>query len=310
MTTIPQRFTIGSRADLLALIPFLIGYRPDEALLVMACCDGIIAQSSCMSRALCQEPGALAPIIESMRAANPGAEFIVVGYGPPEWADAVVMTAREQLRPAEQLCCLVVAGELFWDVGEGDVPGLCPGRAFDPDTSPVAAQAVASGLSAHASRDEIVAMVAGPGELKAAETAAWGRAGECLGWTPGRQRAFVEQCLVDAAEKGRRLDRERLRRLCVLVSGPVCHQVMVRTSMGEGDPAAYEQLWADAVAIAPDRWAPAVLGLLGIASWRRGGGALLSEVIARLEAIDPASGMLLILGELRARRPPLVRPAA
>ena len=310
MTTIPQRFTVGSRADLLALIPYLIGYRPDEALLVMACCGGVITQSSCISRALCEEPGSLAPIIESMRAANPGAEFIVVGYGPPEWADAVVMAAREQLRPGEMLSCLVVAGDQFWDIGAGDVPALSPGHAFAPDTSPVVAQAIASGLSAHASRDEIVAMVAGPGALGAEEADAWDRACECLGWEPGRQQVFVEQCLDEAIEKGRRLDRERLRRLCVLVSGRANHHVMVRTSLGRGDPAAYEQLWADAVAVAPDPWAPAVLGLLGVAAWRRGGGALLSEVIARLEAIDPASGLLLILDGLRTRRPPAASDAA
>ena len=36
-TTALDRFTVGSCEDLLALIPYLIGYEPDEALLVMTC---------------------------------------------------------------------------------------------------------------------------------------------------------------------------------------------------------------------------------------------------------------------------------
>lgn len=303
-TTALDRFTVGSCEDLLALIPYLIGYEPDEALLVMTHCDGAVAQSSCMSRALVDEPDSLTPIIGSMRAATPGSEFIVVGYGPPEWADAAVMTVRQELRPGEMLCCLVVTDRLFWDVGAGEVPGLAPGHEFDPSTSPVAVQAIASGMSAYASRDELVAVVAGPGDPGPDKAAAWDVACECLGWPPGRQRAFVDDCLADAVEAGRRLDRERLRRLCVLAGGPMRRHVMVRTGLDEDDPAAYEQLWADAVTIAPARWAPPVLGLLGIASWRRGGGALLSEVIARLEALDPASGMILVLTDLRTRRPP------
>lgn len=309
MTTIPERFTVGSREDLLALIPYLIGYRPDEALLIMTHCDGVIVQSSCVSKVLCEEPGALEPVVGSMRAASPGAEFIVVGYGPADWADAAVMAAREHLRPQETLLCLVVAGSRYWDATGGDVPGLDPGHAFDPVSSPLAAQAVASGLSAYASRDEIAGIVAGPGPVTPEEAVAWDRARECLGWAPGRQLAFVDDCLAEAVDGGRRLDRERLRSLCVLVEKAAYRHALARTGLGEGDPAAYEQLWADAVAIAPDQWAPPVLGLLGVSCWRHGGGALLNETIARLETIDPASGVLLILNDLRTRRPPAARLA-
>lgn len=300
-----HHFTVSSREDLLALVPYLVGYEPDESLLVMTHCCGSVVQSSCICRSLCDEPGSLAPIVESMRAAAPGAEFIAIGYGPPEWADGAVMAVRELLHPSELLCCLVVSGGLFWDVGLGEVPGLSAGHEFDPSISPAAAQAVASGMAAYASRDELVRLVAGPGELQPAEAAAWEQACDCLEWQPGRQRAFVDDCLEDAVSRGARLDRGRLRRLCVLVDGAVHRHAVALTGAGAGDPAALEQLWADAVAIAPERWAPAVLGLLGIASWRRGGGALLSEAIVRLDRLEPASGMLLLLNELRVRRPPV-----
>jgi hypothetical protein len=64
------------------------------------------------------------------------------------------------------------------------------------------------------------------------------------------------------------------------------------------------RLWATVVACSPPAVAPAPLGLLGMAAWIHGNGALLNCCVARLEQVDPGYTLGHLLADISERALP------
>ena len=152
-----------------------------------------------------------------------------------------------------------------------------------------------AGISATATRDEIAALAAGP---------------------PAADHDRLRRLAADAADRlagcGGRRRRHRMRRLVerVLRAGSASEAESVELAVLARDVAVRESAWAlmtrpaaaehlelwprrrvvGAVAVPP--YDPAPLGMLAIAGWLSGNGALLNCCIERLEQVDPDYSLL------------------
>ncbi|GIF02004.1 DUF4192 domain-containing protein [Paractinoplanes rishiriensis] len=149
--------------DLLALIPFLLRFQPEDSLVVIVLGrDGI----AFTARIALAGPGPVSPalhavwatIAEKVAALRDGS-VVLIGYGTADRVQAAVDTGTVVLRragiPISEV--LRVADGHYWHL---DRPNMVDGVAFDPTASPVAAAAVYAGLVAVPSRDAVAAALA------------------------------------------------------------------------------------------------------------------------------------------------------
>jgi hypothetical protein len=170
-----QRLTvrITSTTDLLALIPYLLGFQPKSSLVLVAITDdGRLTTAARLTLPTVDEPlGPLHTALNQVATAitehtgteRTGASVVLAGYGPAEQVDLAVSAATVALRAAGVPIreAVRVADGRFWRLGCDD-PDACPpeGIPFDPAGSTVAATAVYAGLVALPDRDALAATLA------------------------------------------------------------------------------------------------------------------------------------------------------
>jgi hypothetical protein len=163
--------------------------------------------------------------------------------------------------------------------------------------SPAAVHAAVIGLPARRSREELYALVSGPGDEEVEELC-----------------DLFERSATELAELGERPGRRRLGRL-LRRGGERSRADWVRLAVLAADPEATIRLLAEMDAAAADHlvavwtqvvrhclvpYLPNPLGLLGVAAWLTGDGAMASVCLERIERIDPASPMASLLAEIIA----------
>ena len=155
--------------DVLALIPFLLGFQPEASLVVVAlddAGDGILTGAR-LDLPTTGEPtapahAALDQVIASLGTRR-GSTVVLAGYGAAEHVEPMVATARDALRaiglPLRE--ALRVADGRFWRLHDTD-PASRPadGVPFGTATSPAAAAAVYAGLVALPDRAALAATLA------------------------------------------------------------------------------------------------------------------------------------------------------
>ncbi|MDG6104020.1 DUF4192 domain-containing protein [Dactylosporangium aurantiacum] len=161
MTSTPMPLRLSSPTDLLSAIPYLVGFHPNDSVVCVAVRD---TQRPCFVNlpvAGVDADGGAAVRRTVAYVAATAHTAIIVGYGSPQRVDAVAA----QLHTA--LTSLGVAVPGVWRSTEGRyyclIPGCaaCPvdGEAYNPDTSPVAAQLVANGVVALPDRAALAAQL-------------------------------------------------------------------------------------------------------------------------------------------------------
>ncbi|HEU4546369.1 MAG TPA: DUF4192 domain-containing protein, partial [Microlunatus sp.] len=189
------------------------------------------------------------------------------------------------------------------DPGQPPRPGreaCCPpeGRPYDIASHPLAAAAVMAGISATATRQEVADLVAGPSTAD-----------------QDRLSGLAEQTARRLAGVGRRRRRQRMRRLVgrTLRSGGPTETEAIEIAVLARDVAVRDAAWvlmtrepADdhvnlwrrvvAVSVWPCEAAP--LGMLALAGWLSGNGALLNCCIERLEDVAPDYPLLQLCREI------------
>lgn len=141
---------VNCTEDLLALIPFLLGFHPDDSLVLIAIEDSGIPVTARLNlptsdEPLAQLPAALDALITNLKT-RAGVSVVLVGYGPAAQVQAAVDAAADALhgegiRIHEMLR---VADGRFWRLDRADPTGT----RFEPTASPAAATAVYAGLVA------------------------------------------------------------------------------------------------------------------------------------------------------------------
>jgi uncharacterized protein DUF4192 len=297
-------------ADLLAAVPYLLGFHPEESLVALFLRSGRVLLTA---RYDLGEPSG--PDVADLVAQHRPSGLVLVAYSADEDRGRSELQAQAAALPGVDLVdLLLVDGRRWWSlVCSG---GCCPaeGSPYRPEDHPLSAEAVWSGLVARPDRDAVVATVAGPPESDWPELR---RSAKPVGARLRRASRKERQDALGRAvvvalprlgaaggdQAGVRLEDEVCLELALLVRDTLVRDVACALVTRE-DAGRHLALWQEVVARTPPELAAAPLCLAGIAAWASGNGTLLNACCERLATLDPSYAMGRLLSDVSRRALP------
>lgn len=327
--TAETTFKVSTPAELIATLPYLIGFHPADSIAVVAVRGRKIVFAA---RHDLPEP-AVPPAVVRAEAARMAALVArqgvtgttVIGYGDAARVTPTVLRVAEALQRAglPVLDQLRVTDGRYWSFMCTDAE-CCPaaGRDCLPADSVIAAEATFSGAVALPDRAALIARLAPvarpapsePARERLAELFAREEKSGLLGRNEGpagrsagedersgfeRQVRRAGRAAVRAAERcyrdGRQLSDDEVAWLAaLLVHLPVRDYAWERTS----DAPVWLALWTDALRRVEPAYIPAPACLLAFAAWRAGDGALARVAVDRALAQEPDYSMAGLIDEM------------
>ncbi|MGH3655102.1 MAG: DUF4192 domain-containing protein [Micromonosporaceae bacterium] len=300
----PLRLRLRTLTDLIAAVPYLIGFHPADSLVVIG-----FAGRAVVFAARIDLPGhgggtvsTTAGYAVSLLERQTVHEAVLIGYGQPGDAEPLMARCRVVMARAG-----MVLHDALWITGDRyrsllcDVPECCPpdGMPFEVSSSEVAAAATLAGrvaLPDRAAVESLIAPVGGAERRAIALATARAEATlhlefEASDLAAARRRLIRQGTqLLDSAVRryptGGRLDHHEVATLSVLLLLEAYTDVAWRRVIND---AGYRQvaMWSDLLRrVQPDLSAP-VATLLGYAAWRNGQGALARVATQRALTISP-----------------------
>ncbi len=290
-------FTIRRPDDVFGMIPYLLGFRPADSVVILVLDDGCIRMTARIDGEVALHRPDLHERMRSIKAQFPNGELIAVAY-----ADSRDLGRRCLLHLSIEArnplwFGFIVVGNRYWefDCADGSTWG---GDEFDDRSSAAAAQAVSMGLTAVESRDELLVVIAPP-DAATLETA--------------RQTADdLGERLVAMSLKARRARADALV-LQLRVGQPLVPELLIELGLLIGDIRVRDRLWmrfrretadldvalwaAVVRALPPEHSVPA-LCLTGMAAWLTGNGVLLAACLNQAEALNGDYSMLRIMHDI------------
>jgi Domain of unknown function (DUF4192) len=320
-STEPFELHLNDPAEVLALVPYLLGFTPDPttALVLIALTDNQILAIGHLGLPTAGEP--LGPLSAAVRrtavtlARHGGTDTILIGYGVADRVDAAVTVASTTLHEAGigVRRALRVTDGRFFSLDCAD-PTCCPpaGTPFDPNGTVAAATAVMAGMVALRDRQAVadtIAPVTGPARhaMVMATIAACQRMQDLLDTaTAGHAATGADQTVWDSPvgreisaaarteladawasyRAGRPIDDEHAALLTVLLDVPGVRGYAARHGGGEPWQIA---MWSDLVRRAEPPFTPAAACLLALAALQAGNGTLADAAVRRALAADPTA---------------------
>ncbi len=315
------RVRVSSPADVLAVVPHLLGFHPASSLVVMGVGRPRARVQLAFRYDLPDPPDAVhaadiaehaAEVLRHRRLST----VIGVGYGPGALvtpvADALAAALRQAGLRLHEL--MRVEDGRYWSY-LCENPECCPadGVPFDVRANPAAAAMTVAGLVAYPDRAALagtLAPVTGAAarSMERATSRARERAADLIAQapSPGGRRARL---LVDAGRRavqeaistyragGRLLADEPVAWLTVVLA----HLAVRDDAWSRMDPeyrAAHLRLWTDVVRRATPAYLPAPASLLAFTAWQSGEGALANIAIDRALAADPGYSLARLLRDI------------
>jgi len=301
----PPRLSLREPTDVLAAIPYLIGFHPTDCVVVLALHGRRMAFAA---RGDLPETGesvrGVVGHLASMVARHQATGAAVVGYGVAARVDPVVLGLHKALerRDISVLEVMRAADGRYWS-HLCDDNACCPpeGSPYDLTSSPVAAAAIVAGLAVLPSRqayEDQLRPVEGPERLAMVQATerAHDRLIGLISQPPDERGA--EAALVDAGQdalaaafdricEGGRLDDDEAAWLSVLVSSePVLESAWRLVNAGP-DLGLHRVLWTDVFRRAEPDLMSAPGCLLAYSAWRGGDASLACIALERVLATDP-----------------------
>ncbi|MEH0822446.1 MULTISPECIES: DUF4192 domain-containing protein [unclassified Micromonospora] len=314
------RLTVRSPADLLAAVPYLLGFHPADSVVVVAMRAQRVVFAA---RADLPERGAdprlpAGHLGDVLRRQDADAAT-VLGYGPAERVTPTVDAVRAALTAAglTVLEALRVTDGRYWSYLCAEA-ACCPpdGTPYDPGSSEVSAAAVFAGQVALPDRAALTAQVApADGPDRAAMRQAGVRAerrlltlleeapaADLLGGRAVRKAGVAAvRAALRAHRRGERLTDDEVAWLSLLLTHlPVRDHAWERTDGREEDIS----LWGDVLRRAEEELIAAPASLLAFAAWRAGQGALAAVALERALAAHPDYSLAQLLDDLLRRGVP------
>ncbi|MFI6385919.1 DUF4192 domain-containing protein [Nonomuraea sp. NPDC050540] len=306
--------TLLSPSDILAAVPYLVGFHPSESLIVIGMAADQAQIAARWSLPLPEDALApLTPVLEREKIT----ELILVGYGAgplvtPAIDEARRLAAAEGVKIGE---ALRAEDGRYWSY-TCDLPHCCPptGTPYDPTTSPVAAEATVHGMVALPDRQTLERTIAPcTGPVRMSMRAATATAVADLRTrlansedTEAFARKFVAEGLVRVRAAiashaaGRRLDDTEAAKL-----GLDLTIIRIRDEAWTLMDDAHTPLWKDLTRRLEPRFVPAAASLLAMSSWRSGDSVLAVIALERALTTDPAYSMAnLLMHALQHLMPP------
>jgi len=309
---------VDSTADMVALIPFLLGFHPADSLVLLAVDDTTnhIRTAARLDLPRTDAPSAAvdAALHRAVTALGAGVSVVLAGYGPTARVEPMLTVAGEKLHAAGIgiRTALRIADGRFWHLLCTD-PATCPpdGTPFEAASSQAAAAAVYAGLVALPGREALAATLApvtGPARQRmiAATAAACALLAEVLDAARAEAdeadehpdavldirlghalQAAARTYLTRVQERyraGRPVDDEHAAMLTVLLDLPSLWDVAARATNGE---AWQIQMWSDLVRRAEPAFTSPAATLLALSALQAGHGPLAGMAVGRALAADP-----------------------
>ncbi|GAA2215964.1 DUF4192 domain-containing protein [Nonomuraea monospora] len=296
--------TLSSPTDVLAAVPYLVGFHPTTSLIVIGLSRG---QATMVARwGLPFPPGTLDPM-SPLFGREGITEIVIIGYGPGDLVTPAVDEARRLARMDG-----VHVGEAlrahegrYWSY-VCDLPACCPadGTPYDLSSSQIAAEATVRGLVALPNREALertLAPITGPVRMamRRATSAAIADFQARLMAAPDLH-TFAEQYVSEAlirvqsalqthTDGGRLNDAEAARLGLDLTIMRVRDEAW--TLMNDS----HSLLWKDLTRRLEPRFTPPVASLLAMAAWRAGNSVQATIALERALTADPGYSMANLL---------------
>lgn len=308
----PPRLLLTSPLDVLAAVPYLLGFHPEESLVVIGLAGGPPRGRLRVTTRwdLPFDRDAADRLLTLLRREETN-RIIIVGYGAGPLVTPAVDEVRRMARAAgiAVIEALRVEDGRFWSY-VCTSPACCPaeGTPYDPCASQVPAQATFHGMVALPDRKALEASVAAcSGEARRAMRAATDTVvAETLARLHARRNgdALAGEFVADGLSRVRRAIAASASRtpLCDAEAarlGVALHVIRVRdeawTLMNDDDLDAHLALWADLTRRLEPRFLPPAASLLAMAAWRCGDCALAGVALQRALEADPGYSMANLL---------------
>ncbi|MBT2233218.1 DUF4192 domain-containing protein [Nonomuraea sp. NEAU-A123] len=291
---------INRPADLLAAVPYLLGFHPSDCFLMAAIDDSRLAGLARFdlpdgSEDIARVARSCTDVLR--RQSIPSA--VLIGYGPgqritPTMDSVCDALAIEGLEVVEMLRC---EDGRYWSYACSD-PGCCPpeGVPYDVTSHPIAATAVANGAVAFPSRDALVdllAPVTGHEREEMREATALARArAHALLETKEDTYWFIEGlrhvgACFDHVDAGRPIPADEVAWLGVLLTGILVRDIAL-TFAAKRDYDVCRQFWTEVTRRVEPAYAPAPATNLAALALEAGDGVLAR--IAANRALDADAG--------------------
>lgn len=288
------RLRLRTIDDALGLIPHLLGFHPEESLVVLVVDAGMVAVTARVDLRDAARADGVESVLDRIWRRFPLADGWFVAYtgdGGAGWA--VLDRCDAFLGPQAFRRLTLVQGDTWW----ADEPGGPSGR-HDPGSSPLAAEATVHGLVARPSRADLARLLDGPPPGDAAHLLQVAeRTGAQLAQVKGARWApLMGQALRRFRQLGD-LDDDDAALLAMLVAHPDARDVAL-LAMSRSDADHHVDLWRRVVNRTLAVHQGYALALLGMAAWITGEGAMAAMCLERAEALVPESYLVGILGHV------------
>ncbi|WP_298133371.1 DUF4192 domain-containing protein [Micropruina sp.] len=273
--------------DLLGVIPHLLGFHPEESMVLVVQDEGQIELTARADLDDLRGAGHLELLIDRMLLRWPSGAIWLVAY-----------TARERqgwrmLRRGRAHLGDALAGDPICVSGHRYRVGSAHGPIYrhDPRAAPTAASATLHGLQARPSRSTLTQLVrADPHDWRAAEDA-WVRGlGRALDLEGDDRPDELMRALAEALRAPGQVTRDDLAWLGLLINDPLARDRVV-LSLEQPAAEAWVELWSRVVRACPPGTQDQPLAILALAAWVNGDGALQSVCLEEMDLLGIAPGL-------------------
>lgn len=300
--TMPEPIKAKRPSDFVVLVPYLMGFQPQESLVAMLFDGSVQLLTARVDLVPADLIDDLVEQVVNVARRQPADRVMLLAYSvDAELATTTLDRAIERI-PLEVIDALYADGSRWWS-RLCSAPDCCPdeGTPYDISSEVVAAEAVFAGLSAEESREAVARRVLGPPEQDAPGLRLLaGRIHGELNVRTQSQRAEEMSALVDNSLGQPDLDDETCARLAAL-----CVDLAVRdvawAMMTRADAALHVDLWQQVVSRTAAPYESAPICLLGMAGWISGNGALQVCCIERMQKVNKGYGMAGLLDDINRR---------
>jgi hypothetical protein len=302
MTATGTTLTARTPEDILAMVPVVLGFLPEEsvAMLTFGPSRAFHARAD-LPRARDEIPDLVSALLEPAREHRVAQVFFVIYTDDAPLCAAVARAlSREFGRTGIAVIDLLRADGHRWYAATGRRPGVPPwGVPYDVSAHPFLAQAVVDGRVTHASRERLRATLdADPDRVGPVVAALAELTGDPP--SPEEDAAWVASTVTRHVRDGTVLDEHDVARL---LRGLLETSVRDAAWSGLAREQAPDQVrfWTDVVRRAPGPLVGAPAAVLALAAWVAGHGALAWCAVDRCTEVDEHNSLAELVSDLLTR---------